>query len=95
MRNRKIRNSLSDLLNDVQRHHGMNLPNSILGQPLSAIGLVFGRVPYIQNALPITVMIGVSFWVLPMRSDAFSVRQNYGRGAGVGRGEEGVGTGVR
>jgi len=53
----------------------MNLPNSILGQPLSAIGLVFGRVPYIQNALPITVMIGVSFWVLPMRSDGFSVRQ--------------------
>jgi hypothetical protein len=53
----------------------MNLPNSILGQPLSAIGLVFGRVPYIQNALPITVMTGVSFWVLPMRSDRFSVRQ--------------------
>jgi hypothetical protein len=34
-------------------------------------------------------------WVLPVRSAAFSVRQNYGRGAGVGRGEEGVGTGVR
>ena len=27
----KNRNSLSDLLNDVQRHHRMNLQNSILG----------------------------------------------------------------
>jgi len=27
----------SDLLNDLQRHHGMNLPNGILGQPLSAV----------------------------------------------------------
>jgi len=34
-------------------------------------------------------------WVLLVRCAAFSVRQNYGRGAGVGRGEDGVGTGVR
>jgi hypothetical protein len=28
---------LRDLLNNVQRHHGMNFPNSILGQSLSAV----------------------------------------------------------
>jgi hypothetical protein len=31
------RNSLIDLLNDVQRHHEMNLPNSMMRQPFSAV----------------------------------------------------------
>ena len=31
------RNFLSDSSNDVQCHHEMNLPNSILGQPFSLV----------------------------------------------------------
>ena len=30
-------NFLRDLLNDAERHHGMNLPNTILEQPFSAL----------------------------------------------------------
>ena len=37
------RDFLSDLLNDVQRHHRVNLPNSTFRHVLSPIRLIFGR----------------------------------------------------